>query len=312
MARLKKLAGTAAIVVIGCAVAGWVLSAPVKLSREALAQLGPGDAAKGERIFNAGGCTSCHAAPGSKEEDRLKLGGGLQLKTAFGTFVAPNISQDEKDGIGAWSVADFANAMLRGVGRSGENLYPAFPYPSYARMRPSDVADLYAFMKTLPPVSGKVPPDSLRFPFNIRRGVGLWKRLYLSDRPVIEFAAGAPDMVLEGRYLVEGSGHCGECHTPRNLAGGLKTAEWLSGAVAAEGKGVVPNITSGPGGIGDWSADDIASYLETGFTPDFDTVGGAMVDVQKNMARLTPHDRAAIAAYLKAIPPHPNGYPARK
>jgi mono/diheme cytochrome c family protein len=312
MAWLRKLAGAAVIVVGGCVVAGWVLSAPVMLDRETLAALDPGDAVKGERIFYAGGCASCHSKPGARGDEQLKLGGGQELKTAFGTFVVPNISQDPKDGIGAWSLADFANAMLAGVGPSGENLYPAFPYPSYARMRPSDVADLYAFMKTLPAVSGKTPGHSLRFPFNIRRGVGLWKRLYLSDKPVIDFAAGTPEPVLAGRYLVEGPGHCGECHTPRDAAGGARTGEWLAGAVAAEGKGVVPNITSGPGGIGDWSAADIAGYLETGFTPDFDTVGGAMVDVQKNMAKLTPQDRAAIAAYLKAIPPHPNGYPARK
>jgi mono/diheme cytochrome c family protein len=312
MAWLKKLAGTAAVVVAGCAVAGWVLSAPVKLDRDTLAQLGPGDAAKGERIFNAGGCTSCHASPGAKDDERLKLGGGLELKTAFGTFVVPNISQDKNDGIGAWSMADFANAMLKGVGPSGENLYPAFPYPSYARMKPSDVADLYAFMQTLPAVSGRAPAHKLSFPFNIRRGVGLWKRLYLSDKPVIEFAAGTSDAILAGRYLVEGPGHCGECHTPRDAGGGSRKGEWLAGAVAAEGEGIIPNITTGPGGIEDWSAADIASYLETGFTPDFDTVGGTMVDVQENMARLTPDDRAAIAAYLKAIPPHPNGYPARK
>ncbi|RUY61856.1 cytochrome c, partial [Mesorhizobium sp. M7A.F.Ca.CA.001.05.1.1] len=102
------------------------------------------------------------------------------------------------------------------------------------------------------------------------------------------------------------------CHTPRDLAGGTKKNVWLAGAVAAEGSGVVPNITSGEGGIGDWSEADIVNYLETGFTPDFDSVGGAMVDVQRNMAELAPQDRAAIAAYLKAIPAHPNGYPARK
>jgi len=312
MAWLKKLVGAALILGGVGAAGGWLLSAPVKLDTAALAQLGPGDAARGKRIFYAGGCTSCHAKPGSQGEARLQLVGGLQLKTPFGTFVPPNISQDPKDGIGAWSVEDLANAMLKGVSPSGEHFYPAFPYASYARMKPSDIADLYAFLKTLPAVAGKAPPNSLGFPFNIRRGIGLWKRLYLSDQPVVALADGAPDPVVAGRYLVEGPGHCGECHTPRDLAGGTKKSEWLAGAVAAEGSGVVPNITSGEGGIGSWSASDIANYLETGFSPDFDSVGGAMVDVQRNMAELTPEDRAAIAAYLKAVPPHPNGYPARK
>ncbi|MER9334034.1 cytochrome c [Mesorhizobium sp. M0293] len=312
MPWLKKLVG--ALVVLGGvgAAAGWVLSAPVRLDGETQVKLGPGDAAKGKRIFYAGGCTSCHAKPGSQGDARLQLVGGLELKTPFGTFVPPNISQDPKDGIGAWSVEDLANAMLKGVSPSGEHFYPAFPYASYARMNPADIADLYAFLKTLPAVAGKAPANSLGFPFNIRRGIGLWKLLYLSDQPVVAFVEGTPNPVMAGRYLVEGPGHCGECHTPRDLAGGTKKSEWLAGAVAAEGKGIVPNITSGEGGIGNWSEADIANYLETGFTPDFDSVGGAMVDVQRNMAQLAPEDRAAIAAYLKAIPPHPNGYPARK
>ncbi|MGX5830850.1 c-type cytochrome [Mesorhizobium sp. 43Arga] len=312
MAWLKKLVGAALILGGVGAAGGWLLSAPVKLDAAALAQLGPGDATKGKRIFYAGGCTSCHAKPGSQGDARLQLVGGLQLKTPFGTFVPPNISQDPKDGIGAWSVDDLANAMLKGVSPSGEHFYPAFPYASYTRMKPSDIADLYAFLKTLPAVAGKAPGNSLAFPFNVRRGIGLWKRLYLSDQPVVTLADGAPDRVVAGRYLVEGPGHCGECHTPRDFAGGTKKGEWLAGAVAAEGSGIVPNITSGKGGLANWSEADIANYLETGFTPNFDSVGGAMVDVQRNMAELTAGDRAAIAAYLKAVPPHPNGYPARK
>ncbi|TGQ52231.1 c-type cytochrome [Mesorhizobium sp. M1C.F.Ca.ET.193.01.1.1] len=312
MAWLKKLVG--AVIVLGGAgaVAGWALSTPVRLDAAVVAQLGPGDAARGKRIFYAGGCTSCHAKPGSKGDARLELGGGLELKTPFGTFVPPNISQDQKDGIGAWSEDDFANAMLKGVSPSGEHFYPAFPYASYARMKPADIADLYAYMKTLPAVAGKAPGHKLSFPFNIRRGIGLWKLLFLSPNPVIALPDGTPDKVLAGRYLVEGPGHCGECHTPRDFAGGVKKAEWLAGAVAAEGSGVVPNITPGGNSIKSWSESDIANYLETGFTPDFDSVGGAMVDVQRNMALLTADDRAAIAAYLKALPAHPNGYPARK
>ena len=312
MAWLKKLVG-AAIVLGGVgAIAGWALSAPVRLDAGTLAQLTPGDAAKGKRIFFAGGCSSCHAKPGAQGQARLELAGGLELKTPFGTFVPPNISQDAKDGIGAWTVQDLANAMMKGVSPSGEHFYPAFPYASYARMKPQDIADLYAFMKTLPAVAGKAPDNTLGFPFNIRRGIGLWKWLYLSPEPVVALPDGTSEQALAGRYLAEGPGHCGECHTPRDLAGGLRKSEWLAGAVAAEGSGVVPNITSGQGGIGGWSAADIANYLETGFTPEFDSVGGAMVEVQKNMAELPAEDREAIAAYLKAIPPHPNGYPARK
>jgi mono/diheme cytochrome c family protein len=293
------------------AAAFWLLTEPRRLDQTTLAALGVGDPGRGERIFWAGGCTSCHARPKSEGDVRLELAGGMALITTFGTFVPPNISSDPQDGIGAWSVEDFANAIMRGVAPDGSHYYPSFPYTSYARMRASDVADLYAFMKTLPAVSGQAPAHELSFPFNIRRGLGLWKLLYMDDAPVVALAPDASEQVALGRYLVEGPGHCGECHTPRNVIGGSDKSRWLSGAVAAEGEGVVPNITGGEGGLGGWSAGDIATYLDTGFTPDFDSVGGSMVEVQRNMARLRPEDREAIAAYLKAIPPHPNGYPAR-
>jgi mono/diheme cytochrome c family protein len=130
----------------------------------------------------------------------------------------------------------------------------------------------------------------------------LWQLLYLSPDPVIAIDESDPQLV-RGRYLVEGPGHCGECHTPRNLIGGLDKARWLGGGPAPEGGGKIPNITPDPSGIGSWSAADIAYYLESGFTPDFDSVGGAMVEVQRNMVKLTAEDRQAIAAYLKAVPP---------
>jgi mono/diheme cytochrome c family protein len=307
----KSAVATLVLGGVGLAVV-WFLSAPTRLDAEQIAALGKGDATKGERIFWAGGCSSCHARPKSEGPARLELAGGVELKTPFGIFVTPNISSHANDGIGAWSLDDFANAMMRGVSPDGRHYYPAFPYPSYTRMKPADVADLYSFMKTLPAVEGKAPGHRLGFPFNIRRGVGLWKLYYLSDRPVVAVGDNAPENVKAGRYLVEGPGHCGECHTPRQFTGGLKKDQWLAGAVAAEGEGIVPNITSGEGGIGNWSQSDIEGFLESGFKPDFDTVSGAMVAVQKNLAELTPTDRAAIAAYLKAVPPHPNGYPARR
>ncbi|MEQ1942236.1 cytochrome c [Mesorhizobium sp. VNQ89] len=307
-----KLAGAA----LACGAVGlaafWLLTEPRRLAAETIAELGAGDATRGERIFWAGGCVSCHARPGAEGDARLELAGGLKLATAFGTFTAPNISTDPQDGIGGWSMQDFANAMMRGVAPDGSHLYPSFPYTSYVRMEPADVGDLYAYMRTLPAISGRSPDHELSFPFNVRRGLGLWKLLFLSDEPVIALPGDATETQLLGRYLVEGPGHCGECHTPRGIIGGPDKSRWLSGAVAAEeGEGVVPNITSGEGGIGSWSEADIASYLETGFTPEFDSVGGSMADVQRNMARLRPEDREAIAAYLKTIPPHPNGYPAR-
>jgi mono/diheme cytochrome c family protein len=206
--------------------------------------------------------------------------------------------------------------MLKGVGQAGEHLYPSFPYTSYAKMQPQDVADLFAYMKTLPASENVAPPHKLSFPFNIRRGLGLWKQLYLSDKPVVELA-NASDQVKRGQYLTEALGHCGECHTPRNVIGGLDDKQWMAGALSPETgsdgrKGVVPNITSGEGGIGEWGENDIAYALQSGFTPDFDSLGGSMADVVANMAHLTDADRDAIAAYLKAIPEHSNGYPSNR
>ena len=158
--------------------------------------------------------------------------------------------------------------------------------------------------KTLPKSANVAPAHELPFPFNIRLSLGGWKFLYLDDEPRVTLAS-ADDRVKRGQYLVEGPGHCGECHTPRDPLGGLKTGEWLAGAPNPEGgEGRVPNITPREGGFGSWSEGDIVSYLETGFTPEFDSVGGAMVSVQKNMAALPKEDREAIAAYLKAIPAH--------
>jgi mono/diheme cytochrome c family protein len=290
--------------------AGWALSAPQRVSPETVAALGEGDAAAGRRIFFAAGCASCHAKPGSEGDAQLELPGGVKLATDFGTFIAPNISQHPTDGIGAWSAQDLANAMLKGVTPDGTHLYPAFPYTSYARMNPADIGDLYAFLKTAPAIAGKAPVNEVSFPFTIRRALGLWKQINLRDEPVVALAADASEQVRLGQSLVEGPGHCGECHTPRDATGGSIKSQWLAGAVAAEGQGNIPNITP-DGATSDWSEADLANYFETGFTPDFDSVGGSMVEVQRNLAQLRPEDRQAIAAYLKAIPGQPNGYPAR-
>jgi len=298
---MKKLAVAILALAIVAAAVFYFLTAPERLSDAQIALLPEGRAAEGEMVFWAGGCGSCHAAPGAKGDDKLLLGGGLELKTPFGTFVAPNISSDETNGIGGWSVVEFANAMLKGVAPDGRHYYPAFPYASYARMNYQDIADLFTFMKTLPAIEAKAPDHQLGFPFNIRRGLGLWKHLNVSPNPVIQTQL-ANQQVRRGQYLVEGPAHCGECHTPRDPMGGLDLAKWLGGAPAATGEGFVPNLTDGAKGLGAWSVEDIAYYLESGFTPEYDSVGGEMVSVQENMARLTAEDRTAIAAYLKAVP----------
>ena len=279
----------------------WWLSAPQTLAAADLAG-GSGDAERGETVFYAAGCGSCHAAPGAKGEEKLKLAGGLPLKTPFGTFYAPNISTDKADGIGDWSAVDFANAVLRGVAPDGRHYYPAFPYLSYQRMTLEDVLDMKAFMDGLPAVAGRAPDHDLPLPLKFRRGIGLWKWLYMDYEPFTP-PPGADPQVARGAYLVTGPGHCGECHTPRNALGAPDAAWAFAGAPDPEGDGNVPNITPHADGIGDWSVKDIAAALKTGILPDFETFGGTMTPVQENMAKLSDEDREAIGAYLKTLPP---------
>jgi mono/diheme cytochrome c family protein len=254
--------------------------------------------ANGETIFNAGGCASCHAVPG--QPDRLKLGGGLALHSPFGTFYLPNISSDLKDGIGRWTEAEFINAVMRGVSPEGFHYFPAFPYVSYAHARVSDIRDLFAYLKTLPPVSGKVRDHDVPFPFNIRRNIGIWKLLFMSDKPFVPDTSRSPQW-NRGAYLVNSLGHCAECHSPRNFLGGIVTSQRFAGAPDLDGKGWVPNITQK--GLGDWSAKDISYFLETGQTPDGDSAGGSMTSVIKNISQLSEGDRDAIADYVKSLPP---------
>jgi len=306
---VKRLAlGLGLAAVAGAAIA-WALTAPRPVNADRLEAIAAmdGDAAAGETLFWAGGCASCHAAPGADGDARLVLSGGVRLASDFGTFIAPNISPDPDAGIGGWSITDVANAMLAGVSPEGQHYYPAFPYTSYTRMTGRDISDLFAFLKSLPASQVASLPHEVGFPFNIRRSLGGWKLLFFTDQPRVALA-GDDALIERGQYLVEGPGHCGECHTPRNPIGGFAGNAWLSGAQNPEGEGVIPNLTPGGKSISGWSASDIAYYLESGFTPDFDSVGGSMVDVQKNMAKLTGGDRDAIAAYLKALPERANGW----
>jgi mono/diheme cytochrome c family protein len=306
---IKKLAIAALLLGVIGGLVFWFVTEPQYLDPAVVAKAGEGDTARGELVFWQAGCAACHSAPKAEGDERLKLGGGLILKSPFGNFHAPNISMDIDDGIGAWGFIDFANAMQRGVSPEGEHYYPAFPYVSYARMQLSDIADLWAYFKTLPEVKGVQPDHELPFPFNIRRSLGGWKFLFFKQGPVLEIAD-ASDAVKRGQYLVEGPGHCGECHTPRNLVGGAKLGQWLAGGPNPEGEGIIPNITTGEGGIGAWKDTEITSVLKDGLTPDFDSLGGSMAAVVRNWSHVGDADRAAVAAYLEAIPPHPDGYPA--
>jgi mono/diheme cytochrome c family protein len=303
-----------ALLVLGVvgAVAFWLLTMPRAVPASALPAHTP-DVAHGEYIFTAGGCAECHAAPlkkcdDHKTQDKTVLAGGRCLKTPFGVFHVPNISPDKEHGIGTWSTLDFITAMKLGMAPGGEHLYPAFPYTSYQRMTYEDLIDLKAYLDTLPGSSNDVPEHDLAFPFTIRRGLGLWQKLYVDGKAFVPDPHASAEL-NRGAYLVQAPGHCAECHSPRNLIGGIITSEEFAGAKNPEGKGTIPNITPSDDGIGDWSKADIVDLLENGNLPDGDVVGGTMAAVQENMAKLTDEDRKAIAAYLKALPPLPDAVP---
>ena len=291
--RLVVLALIAAVVGFGVF---WVVTVPATVPASALAPHTP-NLDNGKTMFLIGGCASCHATPG--QDDKTKLGGGVGLKSPFGTFYTPNISPDPSQGIGKWAEADFVTAMIKGTSPDGRHYFPAFPYTSYQRIGTGDLRDLFAYLKTLPAVQDKSKPHDVPFPFNIRRTLGGWKFLFLDGKPF----EGDPtkDAVWNrGAYLVNGPGHCAECHSPRNILGGIIASQRFAGGPAPDGDGFVPNITQK--GLS-MSHDQVVKLLETGETPDGDTIGGEMAKVTSNTSKLSAQDRAAMATYLKSLPP---------
>ena len=297
---LRKLLVLALVMVaVGLAIF-WFVTIPATVPASALASR-QANLENGREIFFAGGCPACHAVPSKQPEkfDPLRLGGGLGLHSPFGTFYVPNISPDAKDGTGNWTEAQFITAMVKGTSPSGQHYYPAFPFASYQRMNFDDLRDLFAFLKTLPAVSGKIRDHDLPFPFNIRRTLGGWKLLFLDGAP-FRSDRSMPAQWNRGAYLVNGPGHCAECHSPRNILGGIVAGQRFAGGPNPEGEGWVPNITQYR--LKSWSVDDFKLLLETGETPD-DRVGSSMTAVIRNTSKLTPEDRAAMATYLKSLPP---------
>jgi mono/diheme cytochrome c family protein len=294
---LRKLVIAALIIAVVGFAGFFFLTRPHYIPAQALAPHQP-NLENGRAMFLAGTCASCHATP--NQDDPLRLGGGIALKSPFGTFYPPNISPHEQDGIGGWSEADFVTAMVKGTSPDGWHLYPVFPYTSFQRMPLNDVRDLFAYIKTLQPVAGVVEENDLPILYKIRRTIGIWKLFYLDNRR-LEPDPNKSAQWNRGAYLVNGPAHCAECHSPRNFLGGIKLGMRFAGGPDLEGGGWVPNITQR--GIGDWSEQDIATMLATGDLPDGDRVGGSMVKVVRNTAQLSAEDRAAIATYIKSLPP---------
>lgn len=260
--------------------------------------------ARGAVLFAAAGCANCHT---DRPHKGPRLGGGRALVTAFGTFYTPNISPDPQFGIGRWSDTDFLNALHQGVSPSGKDYYPAFPYAAFTQMSDDDILAIKRYIFSLPPQRVVNRPHALHFPFNIRLGIKLWKILYLREGPL----APDPDESAawnRGAYLVRAVVHCGECHTPRNFLGALEDGRRFAGNATGPDGMTAPDITPDPKALGRWSTDDIASFLDDGFTPSGDSTGNTMAEVIHGTGMLSPADRQAIAVYLKTqipISPEP-------
>lgn len=257
--------------------------------------------ARGKYLFDAAGCAGCHTDVANKG---AALAGGRALKTPFGVFISPNITPDREHGIGAWSDADFRRALRLGVTPDGRAYFPVFPYTSYTGITDEDVADLKAYLFSLPPSPQPNRPHAVKPPFGWRFLVPFWKRLFFTPGPF------RPDAERDARwnrgaYVVEALAHCGECHTPRNLLGAMREDMRLAGTRDGPEGGVIPNITpDAETGIGKWSDGDLKSLLTTGMLPDFDFVGGGMGEVVRNTtSRLGAADLEAVIAYLRALPP---------
>ncbi|MDB5397904.1 MAG: cytochrome [Rhodospirillales bacterium] len=270
---------------------------------------------KGKYLATAGDCISCHTRPHGEQ-----FAGGLPLKTPFGTIYTANITPDKETGIGNWTEEQLARAMREGVADDGSHLYPAFPYPSYTKVTDEDVHAIYAYLKSLKPVSYNPPKNEMPFPFSQRGLMAIWNKMFLREGRYAPDASQSPEW-NRGAYLVEGLGHCSACHTPRNQLGGERTSLALTGGtyqdaivdsvheqeIVKQENMIRPwsavNLTSSPQGLGAWSVEEIAAYLKTGHNALAGAFGPMAQIVSNSTQYLTDEDTRAMAVYLKSLPP---------
>jgi mono/diheme cytochrome c family protein len=255
-----------------------------------------GNIESGHYLVTAGDCTACHTVTGSGRE----FAGGRPIETPFGNIMAANITPDRDTGIGGWTEQQFVDAVRKGVRPDGSRLYPAMPYPNYTKMPREDVVAIFDYLKTIKPVHNKVDRSTLPFPFNVRAGMHAWDALFFSPgvyKP-------DPNKSAEwnrGAFLVKGPGHCGGCHTPKNVAGADKDSKALQGARLQGWH--APNITNDQNnGLGGWSVEDIAQYLKTGHNRITAATGLMAEEIKHASSKMTDADLKAIATYLKSMP----------
>ena len=270
---------------------------------------------QGRYLATAGDCVGCHTRP-----DGEPFSGGLALKTQFGTLYTPNITPDKETGIGDWSEEQLARAMHQGIADDGDHLYPVFPYTSYTKVTDADIHAIYAYLKSLQPVSYTPPKNEMKFPFGIRSLMVFWNKLFFKEGRFEPNTAQSAEW-NRGAYLVAGLGHCGECHTPRNALGGPRASLAMTGGTyldeikdAVEDQAIVPeqglvrpwsavNLTASPTGLDAWSLEEIQEYLKTGHNKRAGAFGPMAEVVNNSTKHLTDEDLRAMAVYLKSLPP---------
>jgi mono/diheme cytochrome c family protein len=258
-----------------------------------------GDAKRGEYLSKAGGCLGCHT---EERKDAAPYAGGRALKTPFGTFYGPNITPHPQAGIGRWSFADFVRALREGERPDGAHYFPAFPYPAFTRISNADLRDLWAYLRTLKPVAQPSKPHDLGMLYRWRFTLWGWKWLFFVPGEFRPDAAKSA-AVTRGAYLAQALGHCGECHTPRNLLGGPKKDRYLAGAKLAE-ETSAPNLT--PTRLKKYGDGELKDILQSGLFPDGDVMGDTMSEVVRNTtSQLTAQDLDALMAYLRSLPALP-------
>jgi mono/diheme cytochrome c family protein len=265
--------------------------------------------ARGEYVFRAAGGCSCHT---DAKNNGAFMAGGRSIKTPFGQLYSTNITPAPKTGIGTWNDADFLQAMTEGVGPDGRQYFPVFPYTSFTRMTRQDVLDLKAYLFSLPAVEQANKPPGLWPLFLWRFAIRVWKWLFF--RPgTFQANPTHPPAWNRGAYLATALGHCTECHTPRNLLGGLKTPMTHAGSLEGPEGELAPNITPDKAtGIGAWSIPDLVWFFQTGLKPDGDDTQGLMSELITNGYKyLSEADLQAIAEYIRTLPPIHNKVPAK-
>ncbi len=303
MARRNGASTFAPVSPFGYLMRAAMIAVPLLASTGARAQSNPpadNIVARGEYLATLGDCSSCHTAGGG-----AKFAGGRYMPTPFGPISTPNITPDKATGIGDWTDDEFYRVLHAGIGRHGEHLYPVMPFPWYSKVSRDDALAIKAYLFSLKPVDAPRKPNHLAFPFNIRAGLAVWDAFFLKQgdfKPDPTKSA----QVNRGAYIVEGLGHCGECHNGRNLLGDTQMAESLRGGPIEHW--YAPNITSDVrDGIGKYSDDQIVAFLKNGVAPGMGVAVGPMAEtIHDSLRKLTDDDLHAIVAYLKSTPAAPS------